>query len=62
LHRNEFAAPTVPDFFSTSRWATFALIDNEKFTGDIWECACGDGTMSKVLKEAGCTVIRAIAV
>ena len=56
MHPNEFAAPTVPDFFSTSRWATFALIDNEKFTGDIWECACGDGTMSKVLEETGCAV------
>ena len=27
-----------PDFFSTPRWATFALIDNEKFSGGIWEC------------------------
>jgi hypothetical protein len=23
--------------------ATFALIDSEKFSGEIWECACGDG-------------------
>jgi hypothetical protein len=45
------------DFFPTPRWATFALIDNEKFSGDIWECACGDGTMSKVLEETGCAVI-----
>ncbi len=45
-----------PDFFPTPRWATFALIDNEKLSGDIWECACGDGTMSKVLEETGCAV------
>jgi hypothetical protein len=40
-----------PYFFPTPRWATFALIGNEKFKGDIWECACGDGTMSRVLEE-----------
>lgn len=42
-----------PDFYPTPRWATFALIDNEKFSGAIWECACGDGTMSKVLELTG---------
>src|ERR1700733_2695365 len=41
-----------PDFFPTPRWATFALIDNEKFIGGIWECACGDGAMSTVLEHA----------
>src|SRR3954464_5791235 len=45
-----------PDFFPTPRWATFALIDNEKFDGDIWESACGDGTMSRVLEETGQSV------
>jgi hypothetical protein len=42
-----------PDFYPTPRWATFALIDNEPFKGDIWECACGDGAMSEVLTETG---------
>jgi hypothetical protein len=42
-----------PDFYPTPRWATFALIDNEPFQGDIWECACGDGAMSNVLEQAG---------
>src|SRR3546814_496959 len=46
-----------PDFYPTPRWATFALIDNEQFQGDIWECACGDGAMSRVLEETGNTVI-----
>jgi hypothetical protein len=51
-----FADLDGPDFFPTPRWATFALIENEKFEGDIWECACGDGTMSRVLEETGCAV------
>lgn len=42
-----------PDFYPTPRWATFALMDNEKFTGDIWESACGDGAMSEVIAETG---------
>ena len=45
-----------PDFFPTPPWATFALIDNEKFKGNIWESACGDGAMSKVLEKTGCKV------
>lgn len=52
-----FADLNGPDYFPTPRWATFALIDNEKFNGDIWECACGDGAMSSVLEETGCPVI-----
>ena len=51
-----FADLEGPDFFPTPPWATFALIDNESFKGDIWECACGDGTMSRVLEETGCAV------
>lgn len=46
-----------PDFFPTPAWATHALIDNEKFNGDIWECACGDGSMSTVLQTTGQPVI-----
>jgi hypothetical protein len=48
-----FADLDGPDYFPTPAWATHALIDNEKFIGDIWECACGDGAMSKVLQETG---------
>lgn len=46
-----------PDFYPTPRWATFALIENERFTGDIWEPACGDGAMSEVLAETGNRVV-----
>ena len=52
-----FADLEGADFYPTPRWATFALIDNEKFSGDIWECACGDGAMTRVLQETGEQVI-----
>ncbi|WP_133770443.1 hypothetical protein [Enterovirga rhinocerotis] len=32
-----FADLDGPDYFPTPEAATFALIDNEKFSGDIWE-------------------------
>ena len=40
-----------PDFYPTPPWATFALMENEAFSGDMWEPACGDGAMSEVLQE-----------
>lgn len=51
-----FADIDGPDFYPTPAWATYALIDNEEFSGDIWECACGNGAMSKVLENAVPTV------
>jgi hypothetical protein len=52
-----FADLNGPDFFPTPAWATYALLDNEKFEGAIWECACGNGTMSEVLMTTGNTII-----
>jgi hypothetical protein len=52
-----FADLEGPDFFPTPAWATFALIDNEQFDGEIWESACGNGAMSRVLEEANTRVI-----
>lgn len=52
-----FADLAGPDFFPTPAWATHALIDNERFEGDIWECACGNGAMSTVLEKSGSRVI-----
>jgi hypothetical protein len=46
-----FADIDGPDFFPTPAWATHALIDNERFKGPIWECACGDGAMARVLEK-----------
>ncbi len=48
-----FADLNGPDFYPTPEWATYALLDNEPFHGDIWECACGDGAMSEVLELGG---------
>lgn len=52
-----FADLDGPDYFPTPAWATFALIDNEKFRGEVWECACGDGSMSRVFETSGHRVI-----
>src|ERR1700731_2628347 len=48
-----FADLEGPDFFPTPEWATYALIDNEQFEGEIWEPACGDGAMVRVLAMRG---------
>jgi hypothetical protein len=37
------------DFYPTPDHATLSLLANETFTGSIWEPACGDGAISKVL-------------
>jgi hypothetical protein len=46
-----------PDFFPTPAWATHALLDNEFFSQEIWECACGNGAMSSVLEKTGLPII-----
>lgn len=52
-----FADLDGPDYFPTPAWATHALIDNERFDGEIWESACGNGAMSDVLETTGQRVI-----
>ena len=52
-----FADLEGPDFFPTPEWATHALIDNEPFEGSIWEPACGNGAMARVLEKTGCPVL-----
>jgi hypothetical protein len=52
-----FADLEGPDFFPTPAWATFALIENEEFSGEIWESACGNGAMSCVLEKTGCKIV-----
>src|SRR4051812_44900794 len=51
-----FADLDGPDFFPTPAWATYALVENERFTGEIWEAACGNGAMSRVLETTGAQV------
>ncbi len=41
------------DFYPTPPEATLALLERETFTGNIWEPACGDGAISKILEAAG---------
>jgi hypothetical protein len=45
------------DFYPTPPCATQALLAAECFDGTIWEPACGDGAMSRVLEAAGHEVI-----
>lgn len=52
-----FADLDGPDYFPTPAWATHALMDNERFKGEIWEPACGNGAMSQVLASKGNPVI-----
>jgi hypothetical protein len=52
-----FADLDGPDFFPTPAWATYALIDNENFSGEIWESVCGNGAMSRVLDLTKCAVV-----
>jgi hypothetical protein len=45
------------DFYATPPEATQALLRVESFVGDIWEPACGDGAISRVLQVNGYWVI-----
>ncbi len=45
------------DFYETPSEATEALLSVEKFDGAIWEPACGDGAIAKVLETHGYEVV-----
>ena len=45
------------EFYPTPPEAVRALLSVETFDGDIWEPACGDGAISKVLTDTGHRVI-----
>jgi len=47
----------VNDFYPTPPYAVDALLLREKFIGNIWECACGEGHISEVLRVNGFDVI-----
>src|SRR5690349_25024531 len=53
-----FADLDGPDFFPTPAWATHALLESERFEHEIWECACGNGAMSRVLHTMGLPVLN----
>jgi hypothetical protein len=47
-----------PDgFYPTPPRAVRALLARESFKGVLWECACGDGAISRILEAAGFEVI-----
>jgi hypothetical protein len=41
------------DFYATEPKAAELLLQLEKFSQNIWECACGAGHLSKVFEKAG---------
>jgi len=41
------------DFYPTPEIATIKFLEREKFEGEIWEPACGDGAMSRVIEKYG---------
>ena len=45
------------DFYPTQPEAVEALLAVERFDGGIWEPACGDGAISRVLQAAGHEVV-----
>lgn len=45
------------DFYATPRSAVEQLLRVESFHGPIWEPACGNGAISRVLQDHGYTVI-----
>lgn len=44
------------DYYATDPRALEMLLEREAFTHDVWEPACGEGNLSKVLTEAGYSV------
>lgn len=45
------------DFYPTPGYCTEDLLRVERFEGSIWEPACGDGAISKVLEQHGYRVL-----
>lgn len=44
------------DYYATDPIAMELLLDIEKFDKNVWECACGEGHLSKVLEAHGYNV------
>lgn len=45
------------DYYATDPKAMELLLQEETFSPVIWECACGEGHLSKVLQKHGFQVI-----
>ena len=46
----------IDDYYATEPKATQLLLDKVQFSNVVWECACGGGHMSEVLKQNGYSV------
>ncbi len=47
----------VDDYYATEPKALELLLGREQFQNNVWECACGGGHLSEVLKVKGHTTI-----
>ena len=52
-YRREQRDRAEGDFYVEPAWVVEALLDVERFSGGIWDPACGQGTIPKVLKARG---------
>ena len=52
-----FAERQHHDHYATEPRAVELLLAEEKFAPTVWECACGEGHLSKALEKAGYYVI-----
>ncbi len=44
------------DYYASPPYAAILLMQVERFSQNIWECACGEGHLSKEFSKAGYTV------
>lgn len=44
------------DYYATDPKAVELLLEQENFSNNVWECACGEGHISKILEEYGYNV------
>lgn len=51
IHGNE--KRQTDDYYATEPKALELLLDIERFNKNVWECACGEGHLSKVLIDRG---------
>lgn len=47
----------VNDYYATEPKALELLLEKETFSKNVWECACGEGHLSKVLERNGYNVL-----
>lgn len=43
----------IDDYYATDPIAVEILLEHETFKHEVWECACGEGHIAKVLEEHG---------